>query len=210
MTTMRTAPCAQCGAPVRVADDSAGTAVTCESCRALRHGVQPLGDRPPPGPFANAVQPGPPMPAQTIRPGATSDSSARGPSAWPSWEEFCAHSMAFRREMTRFAEDRLPNLDDIDPRPLPANTPEAADDLGEPIASFHISGESQWILRTFGAGCCLFGLALLATVVLGLVQRGARNDRDVGAIAFTGAMTIAIGLLLVFVVKVTPPHGFWI
>jgi hypothetical protein len=125
---------------------------------------------------------------------------------------FLAHSAAFRREMQRFADDALPSLAELRIDPLPGRVPEEADELGEPLASFRLPGESRIGTSIAGSLMILFGLPYLVMPVAALVHPPLHHE-DIGPAigsALAGLTFASLGVWLIWERGLTPSPTLWV
>src|SRR5439155_18891667 len=111
-------------------------------------------------------------------------------------------TVSFRREMNRFAEERLPDLTVLGiPEPIPENVDESVDTLGEPLTSFRIPGD-QKVSELVGAGIALVpGLGFLAGAALGLIQPerpGQNNWPMVVIFGLTAILLFGLAAIVLF------------
>jgi hypothetical protein len=91
---------------------------------------------------------------QDAAPGATQN--------YANWDEFRSNSPSVQRQLFELATRPLPDLRGAVCQDLPDTVPAPTDDLGEPLASLSVAGESHWLGP--GVGGVLFAAALVIAV----------------------------------------------
>jgi hypothetical protein len=157
----------------------------------------------------------PPAPQESIKKPATDLPAAKKDRRADN--DVLATSAAFRREMERFSEDRLPFLDEFPADPIPEGVPADADRLGRPVASIHLRGEHRIVGVATGVAFLVGAMGCLVMPILGILTEGAPKRDEIGAacggilgvliyvIAFAG-----LGIWLILIRKYTPSRTLWV
>ena len=213
MTAVR---CPQCQAVLNILPEQRGQTIVCGQCGNSFHLAIPATEIQTPNLRLDAAPPVDlPLPLaveESIKKPATDLPVARP--ARRAEQPAVSGSAAFRREMERFSEDRLPFLDEFPLEPIPEQVPIEADQLGRPVASLLLKGDKRVLGITAGVGMMFLALSCLAMIPIGFLAAGPpKKGEDLGGMASVliyVPIFAGIGIWLVLIKKWTPPRSLWV
>ncbi len=204
---MRTVICPHCNEPVSVPDDLARAfCVRCGKVIAMME-THVTSEAPPP--VTQAIQP---QVEAEWTPRYSQLAPEQRTEPYADWDDFRANAPTVQRELMELATRPLPDLHDAVRRPLPADSPDAVEQFGEPLATIHVPGEG-WV--SLAVGWFFFLGPLAAFLACGIMSFMAppRGD-DIAAMVFMGLFYggpfMMLGTWLVFFRGKRRPITLWI
>jgi hypothetical protein len=202
--------CPHCQEIVEVPAEQQETMIACTRCqRPLR--AQPLAQDQIQRPDMR-IDPAPaPLLRESIKEAASSLSTRQWEAS--SWEEFLARSPAYRREMNRLTQARLPDLTVFGvAEPLPDTVPYEAEELGTPLTCLQLPANHQRNDLIVGCLMAAVGLTALLAAVVRILQADLGN-KDAGTLllmCLAFSTPLPAGIWVIWRRQVVPGSSLWI
>lgn len=133
------------------------------------------------------------------------------PQRYASFDEFRTLSPIVQRVWTDLAIRPLPDLRLARIRPLPADTPKLADELGQPLACFTTPGDVWLVVHFLSLVMIACGVVIAAVIIDS--ERQEQGRTSAAALAWAGACVLgglALGVWISFLRDPNWPTAYWI